>query len=197
MVQRTDPDTIQRRMSAKQKRTKAAELRVQGRTWQQIADEVGYADPGTACRAVKEYLSKYPSPDVEELRAIENQKLDRLEQAALAILERFHVTVSQGRVMQVPKKPLEFLRDPDTGEIVHNQKTGFPLYVMEDLRDDGPENHAIQTLLRVMDRRAKLNGLDAPVRVQVDDGSMDSEIVELVEQMTRAGAPSIPEGHSG
>lgn len=197
MPQRYDPATVARRESAKQKRARAVKLRIQSKTWQEIADEVGYTTPAAACTAVREYFKDYPAPEIEELRAIENQKLDVLEQAALAILARFHVTVSQGRVMQVPKQPLEFLRDPDTGEIVHNQKTGFPLYVMEDIRDDGPENQAVNTLLKCMDRRAKLNGLDAPVRLEVDNGAVDAEIVELVEQMTRAGAPSVPEGHSG
>lgn len=58
--------------------------------------------------------------------------------AAMEVLEREHVTVSNGRVVSLDD--------------------GTPL------PDDGPVLQAIDRLLRIQERRARLLGLDAPVK---------------------------------
>jgi hypothetical protein len=52
----------------------------------------------------------------------------------------------------------------------------------EPLRDHGPTLAAIDRLLKIMERRAKLVGLDAPVRARVevvDEATVDRAIAEL------------------
>lgn len=197
MPRRLDPETVRIRLTAKEKRAKAAALRVQARTWQQIADECGYGNPGTAYKAVQQHFKEYPSPDVEELRRVENEKLDKLEQAALGILARQHVVISQGRI--VGRYTGRIMRD-ETGEFMYREKDGkiLPVYEIEELEDDGPLMQAITTVLRIMDRRAKMNGTDVPVvKEETDDGSVDQEIAALVEEIVATGDMVIPQGHDG
>ena len=57
------------------------------------------------------------------------------------------------------------------------------------------DTRAIDTALRVMDRRAKYLGIDAPVKAQVevttyDGDSVDAEIQRLVELLGQAGGGS-------
>jgi hypothetical protein len=180
------------RITARRKREIAAEARLRGHNWFEVARMSGYASPGAACAAVGEYLKDHPSEDVEELRKRENLKLDALEVAAQAVLSRFHVTVSQGRIVG---KFVGFAKIPGTDE-VYLGEDGKPIPLYEDLRDDGPELAAIATLLRIQDRRAKLNGLDQPVRISVEgDSEIDQEIEDLVSAMT--GPLNVGEGHPG
>ena len=71
---------------------------------------------------------------------MELERLDRLYEAAVGVLERHHVTVSQGRVVQLDGEPLP---------------------------DDGPVLQAIDRLLKLQERRARLLGLDAAQKLDV------------------------------
>lgn len=53
------------------------------------------------------------------------------------------------------------------------------------------DNQSIANLLRIMDRRAKLNGLDVPVRIQAevvsyDIGSVDANIAAIVAELANS-----------
>lgn len=57
------------------------------------------------------------------------------------------------------------------------------------------DNMSISNLLRIMDRRAKLNGLDVPVRIQAevvsyDIGSIDANIAAIVNELANSSSPS-------
>ena len=56
-----------------------------------------------------------------------------------------------------------------------------------ELLDDGPVLQAVDRLLKIADRRAKLLGLDAPKRVEVSDGTpdLDAAVRELEAELTR------------
>jgi hypothetical protein len=116
-------------------------LRLKGRSLRQIGVEVGLSHV-----MVREILEKgYDEriyPKVDEARTMELERLDEMQHAAWQVLERHHITVSHGKVV----------RDDDG----------------ETILDDGPVLRAIDSLLRVSDRRAKLLGLDAPTRVEGD-----------------------------
>jgi hypothetical protein len=43
-------------------------LRVRGRTWQEIADEVGFKSRHSACKAVRTFLEKNPPDDIDTMR---------------------------------------------------------------------------------------------------------------------------------
>lgn len=69
---------------AADKRRKAVALRLAGMDWQSVADQAGYASPGAACTAVSEALKanlREQNEVVEELRAVEIARYDRLQAA--------------------------------------------------------------------------------------------------------------------
>jgi hypothetical protein len=60
---------------------RAIELRAQGRTYEQIADELGYANRGTVCHIVNDALKARTDEAVDTLRSLEAQRLDALQVA--------------------------------------------------------------------------------------------------------------------
>jgi hypothetical protein len=69
---------------AADKRKRAVALRLAGMDWQAVADQTGYASPGAACTAVNEALKvnlREQNEVVEELRAVEIARYDRLQAA--------------------------------------------------------------------------------------------------------------------
>lgn len=56
----------------------AAALRKQGLTWQEIADRLGYAGPGSAYNAVMPALRRIEQETLADLRDITNARLERV-----------------------------------------------------------------------------------------------------------------------
>lgn len=128
-----------------ERRTKAIAMRARRESWQAIADALEYASPGAACedvnRALKQRLQAQ-GEQADTLRELELQHLDELAQKVLEVLERQHVTVSHGKIIK--------------GE------DGKPLL------DDDPVLRSVDRLVRIAERRAKLTGLDSPVKVHTE-----------------------------
>ncbi len=61
-----------------QRASEAWHLRVIGRTWQQIADECGYANPSNAHRAVMRFAGTVPDPAPDELRRLWRHRMELL-----------------------------------------------------------------------------------------------------------------------
>jgi hypothetical protein len=59
--------------------SRSIELMAEGKTYDQIARAVGYANRGTAHRVVAKALSERLTEDVEQLRAVEGARLDALQ----------------------------------------------------------------------------------------------------------------------
>lgn len=141
----------------------AARLRVRGLTYRQIADELDMAGPGKAYEAVQRLLRETVQEAADDLRSVELERLDQMYQAALKVLETEHYAVSHGKVI--------YLED------------GGP-----PLADDGPVLQAIDRLLKVQERRAKLLGLDAPTKANVTvSDAITSEIEQLAAQLGMTG----------
>lgn len=98
------------------RQTEAVALALSGLSYQEIADQLGYADRSGAWQAVRAALDRQEKPKVAEYRDMENARYDRI-QAAL-----------------------------------------WPAAIA-----DPPDLKAIDRLLRLFERRAKLNGLDQQV----------------------------------
>lgn len=161
------------------KRQAAMHARIRGKTWDQVAEEAGYADAGTACRAVREYFRTYPHEDADELREQENVKLDYLEQSTLQYIEQEHVLVASSGV--VATRRIGILTDED-GRPIFDGK-GAPIYRTEEVRDHEPTLRGNKMLLDIYARRARLNGLDIPVTAsEQDTGEEDASVVLLMEQ---------------
>lgn len=56
------------RLSAAQRASKAAEMRVQRYSWDTIADDLGYKNGNSARMAVQRYMRRYPMESIETLR---------------------------------------------------------------------------------------------------------------------------------
>lgn len=149
------PDTARRD-------AQAAELRAQGRTYQQITDELGYADRGNAHRAVRRALRDIVKGPAEKLIQQEAARLDTLYEEALAVLERDHLTVSHGRIIY-----------GDDGQPI---------------LDDGPKLAAIDRLVKIRESYRRLFGLDAAVKVDARVTEVTQEDIELAELIREAQA---------
>jgi hypothetical protein len=146
-------------MGSAQRDAAACEMRTRNHTYQEISDALGYGDRSHAYRAIQRALAAIPTEAAEELRRLHSARLDYLATQALQILEREHVTITQaGRIVV----------DDEGRQIV----------------DDGPTLAAIDRLLRIQERQAKLMGLDAPSRHEVMTlDSLDARIAELTAQL--------------
>jgi hypothetical protein len=72
------------RVLASARKTRAVELKLQGLTYQQVADELGYANKGTVHRLVREALDAQQVQSVERLREVEVRRLDALQSGVWA-----------------------------------------------------------------------------------------------------------------
>jgi len=127
---------------------RALELRIAGMTYSQIGDAIGVGR-ATAYKYYREALGELLKENVEkmeELRQLELARLDHLQREAETVLRKSHVYVSQG------------------GKIVYDGDVK--------LVDDGPTMQAIATVLRIMERRSKLLGLDQPTKIE-QSGSVE------------------------
>lgn len=129
-----DPDVAERDR-------KAMELHARGRTWQQIADELGYSDRAHACKQVMRAYARADKQPVEAMRESMNGKLEKLYQMAMEVAEARHLKVVNGSVVF----------DPEQGGV---------------MEDDAPVLAAIDRMTRLLERMAKVNGIDAPTKVQ-------------------------------
>lgn len=158
-----DPETAKRD-------AQAARLRGRGWTYQRIADELDVSRQ-TAYDAVQRALADTLTEPAAEARTLELERLDEMHAAVLAVLEREHVTVQQGKVVR-RRVGVEL---DDNGEPVLDGE-GQPIPVYEDVLDDAPVLQAVDRLLKIQERRAKLLGLDAPAKAEVG-GKLSYEIV--------------------
>lgn len=164
----------------------AAALRAKGRSFQQIADELGLASKGHAHDAVTRAFRDIPYEGAEDARRLDLERIDRLIEQAWAVMEREHVTVSQGRVVG---KQIGWQRDDD-GEILRDGE-GAPLPLYEDVLDDGPALAAIREIRGLLERRAKIVGYDAPAKSRIEVVTADmieAEIMRLEAELGKSPA---------
>ncbi|MCX4601202.1 hypothetical protein OG402_11955 [Streptomyces anulatus] len=142
-----------RSLTTAERDAEAARLRSLGWTYPRIAAELGFNHRADAWNAVQRVLKDTVREAGEELRTLELERLDALYVAASEVLEREHVTVSNGRVVDLHGSPLP---------------------------DDGPVLAAIDRLLKIQERRARLLGLDAPTKQNI---SISPERAAALEQL--------------
>ena len=146
----------------------------EGLSFKGIAERMG-CSPGAAHGRVNRALRLMAGPAPEQLRQQEIAKLDLLEQAAWKVLEDRHLRVDHGRVVTDDGVPIE---------------------------DDAPVLAAIDRVLKIQDRRAKLVGLDAPTKVRhevITEDATDAAIRQLEAELARrspAGETDLPAGTS-
>ena len=112
-----------------------ARLRVNGASYQQIADRMGYTDRNGPRMLLMRHMRAQAVENVAEMRLIENERLDAVHLVATSIMQDKSHT------------PMERLR-------------------------------AGETIIRNSARRSALNGLDAPITMEVRQG-MQAAFAEL------------------
>jgi hypothetical protein len=135
----------------------AAQWKSQGLTYQQIGDRLGITRQA-AHVAVQRALADIPRMATEELRTLELEKLENLERRLIYIInQQSYKTSASGRVIEYEGKPV---------------------------LDTTPQIQAIGAALKVIDKRAKLLGLDAPTKVETEitvydgTGEVERELYE-------------------
>lgn len=116
----------------------AARLRSRSMSYRAIAAQLEVS-VGTAHRMVQRALAEIVRESGEATVTMELEKLDRAEAAVLAVMEAKHVTVSNGRLIEVDGLPLA---------------------------DDAPVLAAAAGLVRISESRRKLLGLDAATKME-------------------------------
>lgn len=139
-----------------QRRAEMLSLRLEGLTLEQIGERMGVGKP-TVSRVISNALAAHTRVPSEELLSLELGRCDVLLNEAMQTVKAFHPLVSAGRVVSAPMLD-------DTGQPVRNPETGDVLTRV--LEDKAPKLAAIATAVRVMERRAKLLGLDAATKLQ-------------------------------
>lgn len=166
-------------MKTADRRAKAAWLRIEGHTPAQIAamPELGFTDAravNEALRAAREAAIREPG---EELLRIELERLDaqllrlnKLEARARKVLDAHHIVVNNGKV-------------------IYHPETNQPM------EDDAPILQAIDRLVKIEDarnrnaeRRAKLTGIEAAVKLDTTVHEVDAKDIELAELIREAQA---------
>lgn len=139
-----------------QRRAEMLRLRLEGNTLVEISDQMGITS-GTVQRIISHALTTMVRGPVEELRALEVARCDELLFQAMETVRAFHPLIANGKVVSAPMLDEQGcpVRNPEKGDVL-----------TQVLADPMPKLAAVSVALRCMERRAKLLGLDAPVRSQ-------------------------------
>lgn len=158
------PRRSQRTLEGETLRAEIVALRRQRLSQQEIARRLGISQQRVS-QLYRQTLAEIPAQQVDEHRLEDLEQLDYLASKAIEVLERQHVTVSNGRVVSLNDEPIE---------------------------DDAPVLAAIAALLKVQERKAKLLGLDAPTKHEVVTlDAIDAEIARLNAEL--AGGTAVAE----
>src|SRR5690606_28078765 len=126
---------------------------------------------GIAVSTVHDRLERYMAgrvdPLADQYRQVELDRLDDLTARAYQVLTARHIVVQHGKVVR--------------------DENGNPI------PDYAPILQAIGTLVRLSERRAKLLGLDAAVRVDAQVHQVDPADIELAQMIREAKARAAAE----
>ena len=140
------------------------ERRRVGVSFPKIGAEFGITQ-GYVYKLYKKALKEIIREPVEQLVKLELQKLDELEQEIRKILYANTPLVSSGGVVR------DTVED-QAGRLVLDEN-GNPVTVK--LKDLGPKLQAIDRFLKLMERRARLQGLDKPIKTAMTNPNGDKE----------------------
>lgn len=151
------------------RRTKLVEYRRQKRPYLEIYEELGYNSVSAATKDFSRTLAESVAArdaSVELYREEQIQELDYLAEQAHKILRGDYFVVA------------------NNGHIVAHPETSEPL------RDMGPKLAAMDRIVRISDRIAKLRGLDAPTRVEgaLSIDALNLAIDEAQQQLASLGS---------
>ncbi len=196
-VIRSTPNT-----KTKETQKKICELRLQGYNWPEIGDMMGMK-PAHAHEQHRRALAAIIREPAIEVRDMEIRRLDALLIDLHRDYNKFFPVVNSGQVVR------DVLEDEDGEPLLKEDGSGrYKTYKLEDI---GPRMQILDRMLKIQERRAKLLGLDAPVRrtlegadggpVKFDHNNLrglnDSELTAFIALMEKAAGSDSPESAEG
>ena len=177
--------TSPRRIEAVQRQAKALELRLEGKTYAQIAEAVGgYNSPSAARKGVMTALKKTqkgPGNGLPNLEVTQRQakalQMRLTGQTYAAIADEFEEYNSPAAVYQAVMSALKNMLQAPADEVRKIEAARLDaLWLALQPKLEKGELPAIDRALRLMKRRAELLGLDAPTRADVTTGGEPLQI---------------------
>ena len=164
------------RAAIAERRTRVLAMRIEQRPYTEIAARLGIAESTARSDYIRAIEQRKAELDDQRhvTIALELAKLDALERAAWAVLRTRHILAQQGKIVCT--------------------EDGTPL------EDDAPTLQAIDRILKIAERRARLLGHDAPVRAKVEvTDAIDADIERLVAELAglAPGSETTPPGAPG
>jgi DNA-binding CsgD family transcriptional regulator len=133
-------------------------LRREGISQIEIARRMGISQ-STVAKAIQRGIRDLEDQTALEARGLENVRYDWLERVMVDIIQSRYPVVNNGRVMT----------DPVSGEILYDPK---------------PRVEAGGVMIRIWERRAKLNGMDKPAKQIIrHEHEVDADIERFFEQL--------------
>lgn len=128
----------------------ALQMRKAGMTLFEIGEQLGVSYE-TVRRRIRTAMALNIRDLVEEVRSQELEALDRLEKVAEDLIDTRYLKVSAGRLVMIGLKDVN-------GDPIIDARTGLPAEVP--MLDKEPVKAAIETRLKIMERKSRLLGMD-------------------------------------
>lgn len=139
----------------------AYEMRLTGATLREISAALGISVT-TVHERLADHMAGRVDPLADQYRAMLLDQLDDLTAKAYKVLTAEHIVVQHGKIV----------RDEDG----------------EPVRDHGPVLAAIDRLIKINERRARLTGADATIKVDAQVHQVDPADIELAQMISEAKA---------
>lgn len=171
---------------ANQKAIYILEQRSKGRLFKDIAADLGINEL-YACSLYNKLMKRQVPEKVEQIRKLQDRQLEYLLSKLSASLEQGHYLFNNGCVVTVPLY--------HEGNPVMDEEGN---HVRVPVQDPSALTGTIASMLKVMERRSKLWGLDAPTKTALTDPTGEKEatpltalsVDQLLEEATRRGLPT-------
>lgn len=144
---------------APERDAEAFRMRSRECTFAEIAIALGYGNASVARNAVDRHLARIVKPEADAYRKIMDDQLSEMHRQVLRVLEATHYKVNAGVVVYHRPADCGCPRTDADGDFATCEH-------YKPLTDDAPVLAAVDRLLKIQDRRAKMYGLDAPARVE-------------------------------
>lgn len=144
--------------------------RRQGMSFPAIANEFGMSQ-GWIYKCYKRALKAIIVENVQEVRALELARLDELQNEVIKQLQMLTPLVNSGRVVY------DIMVDENGNQMLNEEGKTIPVRLV----DTGPKLAAVNAALKIMERRARLLGLDTPTKVAMTnpDGDKEASLVQF------------------
>lgn len=170
-----------------ERRAEILKLRLDGHSLAEIGDRLGIRADSVHDIITRALRAMTQDPS-QELLTLELARLDSLYAEALKAVRSFTPVLYNGRVVQIPVID-------SNGDAIKDPETGQPLTCIA--QDRQPVLAGIACAVRIAERRAKLLGLDAPIRAmqevtvtgndQANMGHLSVEDLEGIKQKLYGG----------